>query len=50
MHIKKIYQICNLSIGFSKYEFNYKLLDDITLLKVTLDVTLTQSSLSFSKI
>ena len=39
MHIKKIHKICNLSVGFSKYEFNNKLLDSITLLKMTLNVT-----------
>ena len=39
MHIKKIYKICNLLVGFSKYEFKNKLLDGKTLLRVTLDVT-----------
>ena len=32
-------RICNLMIRFSKYEFYNKLLDDVTLLKVILDIT-----------
>ena len=31
----KTYRIYNPAMGFSKYELNNKLLDDITLLKVT---------------
>ena len=31
----KIYRIYNLMVGFSKYEFNNKLLSDVTLLRVT---------------
>ena len=30
---------CNSMIRFSKYEFYNKLLDDVTLLKVILDIT-----------
>ena len=29
------YRICNLTVKFIKYEFNNKLLDDVTLLRVT---------------
>ena len=36
------YRIYNSMVGFSKYEFYYKLLDGITLLRVTLDVIWTQ--------
>ena len=38
----KTYKICNLTVGFLKYEFNNKLLGDATLLRVTLGVTWTQ--------
>ena len=31
----KTYNICNLMFGFSKYEFNSKLLSNIILFKVT---------------
>ena len=30
-----IYRICNSTVGFSKYEFNNKLLSGVTLLRVT---------------
>ena len=33
------YRTCNSTVGFSKYEFNNKLLGDVTLLKITPDVT-----------
>ena len=36
----RIYRTCNSTAGFSKYEFNNKLLGGVTLLKVTLSVTL----------
>ena len=38
----KTYRICNPTVGFLKYEFNNKLLDDATLLKVIPGVTWTQ--------
>ena len=31
----RIYRIYNSTVGFSKYEFNNKLLSDVTLLRVT---------------
>ena len=33
------YRRCNPTVGFSKYEFNNKLLGDITLLRVMSNVT-----------
>ena len=38
----RIYRTCNPTVGFSKYEFNNKLLDDVTLFIITLGVTRTQ--------
>ena len=38
----KTYKTCNSTIWFSKYEFYNKLLDCVTLLKVTQGVTWTQ--------
>ena len=38
----RTYRTCNSAIGFSKYEFNNKLLHGITLLRVTSGVTWTQ--------
>ena len=35
----KTYRTCNLTIGFSKYEFNNKLLGGVTFFRVTLGVT-----------
>ena len=35
----KTYRSYNLTVGFSKYEFNNKLLDDVTFFKVTSSVT-----------
>ena len=35
----RTYRTCNSTVRFSKYEFNNKLLDNVTLLKVTLNVT-----------
>ena len=37
----RIYRTCNSTVGFSKYEFNNKLLDNITLLRVIPNVTWT---------
>ena len=39
----RTYRTCNLTMEFSKYEFYKKLLSDITLFRVTLGVTWTQS-------
>ena len=39
----RTYRTCNLTMEFSKYEFYKKLLSDITLFRVTLCVTWTQS-------
>ena len=38
----KTYNTCNPTVEFSKYEFNNKLLGDVTLLRITLDVTWIQ--------
>ena len=38
----RTYKICNSTVGFSKYEFNNKLLSGVTLLRVTLGVIWTQ--------
>ena len=35
----RTYQKCNPTIGFSKYEFNNKLLVDVTFFRVTLGVS-----------
>ena len=37
----KTYKTCNLTVGFSKNEFNNKLLSSVTLLTITLGVTLS---------
>ena len=42
----RIYRICNSTVGFSKYEFNIKLLGGVTVFRVTLGVTWTQSYIS----
>ena len=42
----KTYRTCNPMVGFSKYEFNNKLLDGVTFFKVTSGVTRTQSYIS----
>ena len=44
----RIYRTCNSMVGFSKYEFNNKLLGCVTLLRVTLSITWAQPSLSLS--
>ena len=36
------YRTYNPTVGFSKYEYNNKLLDGVTVFKVTLSVTRTQ--------
>ena len=38
----RTYRTCNSTVRFTKYELNNKLLDDVTLLRVTLNVTWTQ--------
>ena len=38
----RTYRTCYSMVGFSKYEFNYKLLGGVTLLRVTLGVNWTQ--------
>ena len=37
--ILRTYRTCNPMVRFSKYEFNNKLLDDVTFFKVTSRVT-----------
>ena len=36
----RIYRTCNLMVGFSKYQFNKKLLGGVMFLKVTLGVNI----------
>ena len=38
----RTWKACNSTVGFSKYEFNNKLLSSVTLLKITLGETWTQ--------
>ena len=40
------YKTCNSMVRFSKYEFNNKLLGDVTFLRVTLGVTWIQPYIS----
>ena len=42
----RTYRTCNPTVGFSKYEFNNKLLDGVTFFKVTSGVTWTQPYIS----
>ena len=42
----KTYRKCNPIVGFSKYEFNNKLLIGVTFFRVTLGVTWTQPYIS----
>ena len=42
----RTYRTYNLMVGFSKYEFNNKLLSDVTLLRVTSGVTLSNVTLT----
>ena len=44
--ILRTYKTCNPTVGFSKYEFNYKLLGGVTFLRVTLSVIRTQLYIS----
>ena len=40
------YRTCNTTVGFSKYEFDKKLLGGVSFFRVTLSVTWTQSYIS----
>ena len=40
------YRACNPIVGFSKYEFNNKLLGGVTFFRITLGVTWTQIYIS----
>ena len=42
----RTYRTCNPIVGFSKYEFNNKLLGGVTFLRVTLGVIQTQLYIS----
>ena len=42
----RTYRTCHTMVGFSKYEFNNKLLGDVTFFRVTLSVTWTQPYIS----
>ena len=42
----RTYRICDLTVGFWKYEFENKLLVGITFFRVTLSVTCTQPYIS----
>ena len=42
----RTYRICNPTVGFSKYEFNNKLLGSVTFFRVTSGVTWTQPYIS----
>ena len=44
--ILKTYRACNPTVGFSKYEFNNKLLGSVTFFRITLGVTWTQTYIS----
>ena len=37
--ILRTYRACNLTVGFSKYEFNNKLLSGVTFFRVTYGIT-----------
>ena len=45
-YMLRTYRSCNLTVGFSKYEFNYKLLGGVKFFRVTLSVTRTQPYIS----
>ena len=45
-YMLRTYRTCNPTVGFSKYEFNKKLLGGVTFFRVTLGVTWTQSYIS----
>ena len=40
------YRTCNSTVGFSKYEFNKKLLGGVIFFRIKLDVTWTQYYIS----
>ena len=40
------YKTCNQTVEFSKYDFNNKLLGDITFFRITLGLTWTQPYIS----
>ena len=42
----RTYRTCNPTVGFSKYEFNNKLLVDVTFSRVTSSLTWTQPYIS----
>ena len=42
VYMLRTYRICNSIVGFSKYEFNNKLLGGVTLLRIILGITWTQ--------
>ena len=42
----RTYRECDLTVGFSKYEFNNKLLIGVTFFRVTLSVTWIQPYIS----
>ena len=44
--VLRSYRTCNPTIGFSKYEFNNKLLDSVTYFRIMLGVIWTQSYVS----
>ena len=44
--ILRAYRTCNPTVGLSKYEFNNKLLGDVTFYRVTSGVTQTQPYIS----
>ena len=44
--ILRTYRACNPIVGFSKYEFNNKLLGGVTFFRITLGVTWTQIYIS----
>ena len=44
--ILRPYRICNPAVGFSKYEFNNKLLGGVKFFRVTLSVTRIQPYIS----
>ena len=44
--ILRTYRACNPIVGFSKYEFNNKLLDGVTFFRITLGVTWIQPYIS----
>ena len=41
-YMLRTYKTCNSTVGFSKYEFNNKLLNSVTLFRVILGVTWIQ--------